>query len=139
MPALSSTMTEGKVVSWLKSPGDKVKKGESVVVVESDKADMDVESFSEGFLGAIVIQEGGVASVGSPIAFIAETEAEIEEAKGKAGSSAAPAPQAEVSYAPLASAAPVLQLCLAGWITSLTQCPRPTIEPVHAAPLCAKV
>jgi len=35
MPALSSTMTEGKIVSWLKSPGDKVKKGESVVVVES--------------------------------------------------------------------------------------------------------
>jgi pyruvate dehydrogenase E2 component (dihydrolipoamide acetyltransferase) len=35
MPALSSTMTEGKIVSWLKSPGDKVKKGESIVVVES--------------------------------------------------------------------------------------------------------
>lgn len=44
MPALSSTMTEGKIVSWLKSEGDKITKGESVVVVESDKADMDVES-----------------------------------------------------------------------------------------------
>ncbi len=44
MPALSSTMTEGKIVSWVKSPGDKVEKGETVVVVESDKADMDVES-----------------------------------------------------------------------------------------------
>lgn len=44
MPALSSTMTEGKIVSWLKSEGDKISKGESVVVVESDKADMDVES-----------------------------------------------------------------------------------------------
>ena len=43
MPALSSTMTEGKIVSWEKSPGDKVEKGETVVVVESDKADMDVE------------------------------------------------------------------------------------------------
>lgn len=64
MPALSSTMTEGKVVTWLKSPGDKITKGESVVVVESDKADMDVESFTEGFLGGIVIQEGGVANVG---------------------------------------------------------------------------
>jgi hypothetical protein len=38
MPALSSTMTEGKIVSWLKSPGDKVKKGESIVVVESGKS-----------------------------------------------------------------------------------------------------
>jgi biotin carboxyl carrier protein len=37
MPALSSTMTEGKIVSWLKSPGDKVKKGEAIVVVESGK------------------------------------------------------------------------------------------------------
>ncbi len=44
MPALSSTMTEGKIVSWLKNEGDKITKGESVVVVESDKADMDVES-----------------------------------------------------------------------------------------------
>ena len=42
MPALSSTMTEGKIMSWMKYEGDKVQKGESVVVVESDKADMDV-------------------------------------------------------------------------------------------------
>ena len=50
MPALSSTMTEGKIVEWLKQPGDKVGRGESVLVVESDKADMDVESFQEGCL-----------------------------------------------------------------------------------------
>lgn len=95
MPALSSTMTEGKIVCWLKSPGDKITKGESVVVVESDKADMDVESFSEGFLGGIVIGEGGVANVGEPIAYVAESEAELEEAKSKAnggGNGAAPPP-----------------------------------------------
>lgn len=98
MPALSSTMQEGKVVSWLKSPGDKVKKGESVVVVESDKADMDVESFNEGFMGGIVVQEGGVASVGAPIAYIAESEAELEEAKSKAGSgNGVAAPPAQVT------------------------------------------
>jgi len=45
MPALSSTMTEGKIVSWVKSPGEKVSKGETVLVVESDKADMDVDRF----------------------------------------------------------------------------------------------
>lgn len=43
-------------MTWLKSPGDKVAKGEPIVVVESDKADMDVESFNEGILGAIVVQ-----------------------------------------------------------------------------------
>lgn len=50
MPALSSTMTEGKIISWMKTEGDKLAKGESVVVVESDKADMDVESFMMGIL-----------------------------------------------------------------------------------------
>ena len=54
MPALSSTMTEGKVVSWLKEEGDKVEMGEAVLVVESDKADMDVESYDEGYLAAII-------------------------------------------------------------------------------------
>ncbi|CAM9961547.1 unnamed protein product, partial [Hapterophycus canaliculatus] len=54
MPALSSTMTEGKVVAWLKAEGDKVEMGEAVLVVESDKADMDVESYDEGYLAAII-------------------------------------------------------------------------------------
>ncbi|MDB9525638.1 dihydrolipoamide acetyltransferase family protein [Oscillatoria sp. CS-180] len=84
MPALSSTMTEGKIVSWVKSAGDKVEKGETVVIVESDKADMDVESFYEGYLAAIVVEAGEVASVGNAIALLAETEAEMDEAKAKA-------------------------------------------------------
>ncbi|CAN6686294.1 unnamed protein product [Malus baccata var. baccata] len=95
MPALSSTMTEGKIVSWVKSEGDKLSKGESVVVVESDKADMDVETFYDGYLASIMVEEGGVAAVGSAIALLAETEDEIAEAKTKANSSsAAPAPAA---------------------------------------------
>ncbi|XP_059631916.1 dihydrolipoyllysine-residue acetyltransferase component 5 of pyruvate dehydrogenase complex, chloroplastic [Cornus florida] len=87
MPALSSTMTEGKIVSWVKSEGDKLSKGESVVVVESDKADMDVETFYDGYLAAIMVEEGGVAAVGSAIALLAETEDEINQAKSKASSS----------------------------------------------------
>ncbi len=55
MPALSSTMTEGKIVSWVKEEGDAISKGEAVVVVESDKADMDVESFYDGFLAHICV------------------------------------------------------------------------------------
>ncbi len=91
MPALSSTMTEGKIVSWVKSAGDKVEKGETVVVVESDKADMDVESFYEGYLATILVQAGETASVGAAIALLAETEAEIETAiqQANSGSSAA--------------------------------------------------
>ncbi|CUR31507.1 Dihydrolipoyllysine-residue acetyltransferase component of pyruvate dehydrogenase complex (fragment) [Planktothrix tepida PCC 9214] len=99
MPALSSTMTEGKIVSWQKSPGDKVEKGETVLIVESDKADMDVESFYEGYLATIIVPAGEAAPVGNTIALIAETQAEIEQAKQKASSqsatTSAPAPVAQ--------------------------------------------
>ena len=98
MPALSSTMTEGKIVSWVKSAGDKVEKGETVVVVESDKADMDVESFYEGYLAIIMVPAGEVAPVGAAIALVAETEAEIAEAQ-KQGS-AAPAATAATAPSP---------------------------------------
>ena len=96
MPALSSTMTEGKIVEWTKSPGDKVDKGETVVIVESDKADMDVESFNEGYLAVVLVEAGNSAPVGNAIAYLAETEAEIAEAQQKAqsgGDVAKPAPQ----------------------------------------------
>lgn len=97
MPALSSTMTEGKIVSWIKSPGDRVEKGETVVVVESDKADMDVESFYEGYLATIVVPAGETAPVGNAIALIAETEAEIETAQQRTSQPAATeAPAAQV-------------------------------------------
>ncbi|HLO47304.1 MAG TPA: dihydrolipoamide acetyltransferase family protein [Kamptonema sp.] len=114
MPALSSTMTEGKIVSWVKSPGDKVEKGETVVVVESDKADMDVESFYEGFLATIIVAAGDVAPVGAAIALVAETEAEIEKAQQQATSAPAktastPAQSSAVPAAAVASAPPALQ------------------------------
>ena len=77
MPALSSTMTEGKIVEWLKKPGEKVGRGESVLVVESDKADMDVESFQEGFLAAVLMPAGSTAPVGETIGLIVESQEEI--------------------------------------------------------------
>ena len=105
MPALSSTMTEGKIVSWVKSAGDKVEKGETVVVVESDKADMDVESFYEGYLAIIIVPAGEVAPVGAAIALVAETEAEIAEAQkqGSAAPAAAAAPPAKAAPAAAAT------------------------------------
>lgn len=104
MPALSSTMTEGKIVSWVKAPGDKVEKGETVVVVESDKADMDVESFYEGYLAVITVPAGEMAPVGAAIALIAETEAEIEAAQQKATTAApSPSPAAPPQPQPVAA------------------------------------
>jgi len=109
MPALSSTMTEGKIVSWTKSPGDKVERGETVVIVESDKADMDVESFHEGILAAIVVAAGDSAPVGEAIALLAESEDEIEAAKQQAaarasGGSGEPAPAAATVSEPATAA-----------------------------------
>ena len=117
MPALSSTMTEGKIVEWLKQPGDKVGRGESVLVVESDKADMDVESFQDGYLAAVLMPAGSTAPVGETIGLIVESEAEIADAKASAPAApaaAAPAPTATApapaptpAPAPVAAAAPV--------------------------------
>jgi pyruvate dehydrogenase E2 component (dihydrolipoamide acetyltransferase) len=77
MPALSSTMKEGKIVAWSKKVGDKVSSGDMVLVVESDKADMDVESFEEGYLAAILVKDGESAAVGAPVAYLAKTAADI--------------------------------------------------------------
>uniref|UniRef100_A0A7S2DNK3 Dihydrolipoamide acetyltransferase component of pyruvate dehydrogenase complex n=1 Tax=Octactis speculum TaxID=3111310 RepID=A0A7S2DNK3_9STRA len=108
MPALSSTMVEGKIVQWLKGIGEKVEIGDAIMVVESDKADMDVESFEEGYLAAILTPEGGSAAVGDCVAVLAETEAEIAAvASAGAPSSAAPAapaPAAPAAAAPAAAA-----------------------------------
>jgi len=121
MPALSSTMTEGKIVEWLKQPGDKVERGESVLVVESDKADMDVESFNEGYLAAVLMPSGGTAPVGETIGLIVETEAEIAEVAAKAPAApavapapaAAPAPSAPVTPPPAPATAPAPAIAVA--------------------------
>ncbi len=107
MPALSSTMTEGKIVEWLKKPGERVERGESVLVVESDKADMDVEAFQEGFLAAVLMEAGSTAPVGETIGLIVESEAEIAAARAAAPApvAAAPAPAAPAAPAPAPAAA----------------------------------
>eukprot|EP00567_Pseudictyota_dubia_P000687 CAMPEP_0197464800 /NCGR_PEP_ID=MMETSP1175-20131217/64210_1 /TAXON_ID=1003142 /ORGANISM="Triceratium dubium, Strain CCMP147" /LENGTH=481 /DNA_ID=CAMNT_0043000793 /DNA_START=226 /DNA_END=1671 /DNA_ORIENTATION=- len=86
MPALSSTMKEGRVVSWLKSEGDPIEAGEAIMVVESDKADMDVEAFEDGFLAKIMVEEGETAPVGDVVALVAAEEDEIGEVAASAGS-----------------------------------------------------
>ena len=105
MPALSSTMTEGKIVEWLKKPGDKVERGESVLVVESDKADMDVESFQEGFLAVVLMPSGSTVPVGETIGLIVETEEEISSVQAdnppKTNTNVVePTPSSEVSEDP---------------------------------------
>ena len=114
MPALSSTMKEGKVVSWLKAEGDSISAGEAIMVVESDKADMDVEAFEDGFLAAIITDEGDSSAVGSPVALIAAEEGDIAALQAYAATlsgappaaAAAPAAAVPAAAAPRAAAAP---------------------------------
>src|ERR687885_214911 len=58
MPALSPTMTEGKLSRWLKKEGDEVKSGDVIAEIETDKATMEVEAVDEGTVGKILVQEG---------------------------------------------------------------------------------
>src|SRR5215211_2634239 len=71
MPQLSDTMTEGTVVKWNKKEGDKVRAGEEIADVETDKATMPMESFEGGTLAAVVAKEGAKVKVGDLIAVIA--------------------------------------------------------------------
>jgi len=104
MPALSSTMKEGKISSWLMGVGDKVTSGDMVLVVESDKADMDVESYEEGYIAKILVAEGEVALVGATVALIVENEADIAAVAAGAGAPTAATP-APAAPAPAAAAA----------------------------------
>jgi pyruvate dehydrogenase E2 component (dihydrolipoamide acetyltransferase) len=100
MPALSPTMTEGKLAAWHKKEGDAVESGDVLAEIETDKATMEVEAVDEGTLGKILIKEGtdGVA-VNTPIAILLE-EGEDESALAEAEEKAKAAPAAAAQAAP---------------------------------------
>jgi pyruvate dehydrogenase E1 component beta subunit len=78
MPALSPTMTEGKIARWVKSEGDTVRAGDVLAEIETDKATMEVEAVDEGVLAKIVIPEGtDHVLVNTPIALIAENGEDV--------------------------------------------------------------
>src|SRR5215471_7138074 len=88
MPKLSDTMDEGKILRWLKNPGDRVQAGEILAEVETDKADMELEASTSG-----VLREGELAQVGAVIAVIEEGGAAGEGARRAKPAEAAPAPR----------------------------------------------
>ena len=77
MPRLSDTMTEGTVASWLKKVGDNVEEGDILAEIETDKATMEFESFNEGTLLHIGVQEGESAPVDSLLAIIGEAGTDV--------------------------------------------------------------
>jgi pyruvate dehydrogenase E2 component (dihydrolipoamide acetyltransferase) len=106
MPQLSDTMSEGTVVKWHKKEGDKIKSGEKIADVETDKAVMEMEAFESGTLAHISAAEGAKVAVGGTIAYLATGKEDPKDVKSKfaSGASAAPARRAE-SPKPTAKAA----------------------------------
>ena len=73
MPALELAQETGKVLRWMKAPGDTVRKGEPIVEIETDKVTVEIESPASGILSGVTAQEGDVVPVGQTIALIAES------------------------------------------------------------------
>ncbi|WP_136465109.1 pyruvate dehydrogenase complex dihydrolipoamide acetyltransferase [Flagellimonas onchidii] len=108
MPRLSDTMEEGTVAKWLKKVGDKVEEGDILAEIETDKATMEFESFHEGTLLHIGIEEGDGAPVDSLLAIIGEEGEDISTLlNGEGGTQPAVDAPAVVENAPEAPAAPV--------------------------------
>jgi pyruvate dehydrogenase E1 component beta subunit len=105
MPALSPTMTEGKIAKWLKQPGDAVKAGDILAEIETDKATMEIEAVDEGTFAKILVPEGTEnVAVNLPIALIAGEGEQI----GAADQAEAPKPVA-AKPPPPAAVAPVAE------------------------------
>ncbi|MDF9796757.1 pyruvate dehydrogenase E2 component (dihydrolipoamide acetyltransferase) [Catalinimonas alkaloidigena] len=79
MPKMSDTMTEGVIASWLKKVGDKVESGDILAEVETDKATMELESYEDGILLYVGVEEGGAVEIDGVIAVIGEEGADYEK------------------------------------------------------------
>src|SRR5512143_2312427 len=131
MPKLGFDMAEGTLVRWVKQEGETINKGEILAEIETDKATVEVESHAAGTVLRLLVNQGDVVPVSTPIAIIGQAgeNAELpaapkqEGAAPAAGSEQHPAPSTEVASAPATAA--VVQATLPG--------------PVRASPLARKM
>ena len=125
MPKLSDAMEEGRLLQWLKKEGDRVQGGDILASIETDKAEIELESFGAGVLRKILVAEGETVPVGKVIAIVAEPDEDISslvgaaapaapaKAEGKASTPPAPASPKVEAKAPPAPTAPAAE---SGWI-----------------------
>jgi pyruvate dehydrogenase E2 component (dihydrolipoamide acetyltransferase) len=95
MPSLGADMDRGTILHWYKQPGDRIERGEIVVLVDTDKAEIEVESFGAGWLDEVLAREGETVPVGAAIARIRTGESGQAAALG-----AAPPPKPAPAPAP---------------------------------------
>ena len=149
MPALSPTMTEGKIAQWLKKEGEEVRSGDLLAEIETDKAIMEVEATDEGTLGKILVAAGTEAiAVNAPIAVIVadgEDESALIEAVKAALAEAESAPQ-QAPAAEAAAPAPAVQPAPAPQVIAAQPKPAPVSTPartpgarINASPLARRM
>jgi pyruvate dehydrogenase E2 component (dihydrolipoamide acetyltransferase) len=144
MPQLSDTMTEGTLVKWLKKEGDKVKAGEEIAEIETDKATMPMETFDSGILAFAALKEGQSGPVGALVGVIATAGEKAEEIKQKYASGAVPAKPAAKSAE--SAAAPPVAVATAAPATPAERLAPPASDSnghpegrVKASPLARKI
>jgi pyruvate dehydrogenase E2 component (dihydrolipoamide acetyltransferase) len=122
MPALSPTMEKGNLAKWLKKEGDKVKSGDVIAEIETDKATMEVEAVDEGTLAKIVIPAGTAdVPVNQVIAVLAGEGEDVKAASASAASAPAPTAKPQAQSTPPATA------------PAPTSAPQPQVPPMQSA------
>src|ERR1700744_6547821 len=112
MPALSPTMEKGNLAKWLKKEGDKVKSGDVIAEIETDKATMEVEAVDEGTIAKILVPEGTQDVAVNDVIAVLAGDGEDVKAAGAGGASLPPkaapteAPAAKPAPTPAAAPAP---------------------------------
>lgn len=123
MPALSPTMEKGNLAKWLKKEGDKVKSGDVIAEIETDKATMEVEAVDEGTIAKILVPEGTQDVPVNDVIAVLAGDGEDVKAAASAGAGAAPAPKPAEPPKPAAQAA-------AAAAPAPTAAPAPSAAPV---------
>ena len=90
MPSLGADMTAGRLVQWLKAPGERLARGDLIAEVDTDKGAIEIEVFTDGVLAKTLVEPGQKVPVGTPLALIERAEAAPESGPGGPGRRAEP-------------------------------------------------
>lgn len=137
MPALSDTMSNGRLVKWLKAVGDPVRRGEVIAEIETDKAIMDVEAFRDGFLCGPLAPVGAELPVGQAIGYTADTRAEAADGAGDAPPGADGAAPAAAPAPAAAAAATAVPAASSGGVAGVR--PTPPAGGTRASPYARRL
>jgi pyruvate dehydrogenase E2 component (dihydrolipoamide acetyltransferase) len=135
-PKLGQTMEEGAIVKWLKKEGDPVAKGDILFEIETDKANLEVESFFEGVLLKIYVREGLTVPVNTVVGYVGTTGEKAPEQPPKAAAAPAPAPAPAAASAPAATTPAPAPAAAVPSVASAATAPRPAPQPA-AIPVTA--